>query len=224
MPPSPDANIGFTLTPEARTGIRRIIEGLAGELPQSTVVLTDFAGRIVDIARKPVGLNVEAIAALAAGVHASTRALANTMGDSDFSMLFEHDADRVVYIRPLCGKALFLVLLKGAAAADSLDNRLEGQFGTDLANILEEAREPLKAVPPPRVDLSGMPDSLGDHVRKLGIKLLDFESRKGASVPPEVHGKMVRAREDLVQALAHRDWDRAEALCRTTESWLVGQG
>jgi predicted regulator of Ras-like GTPase activity (Roadblock/LC7/MglB family) len=140
MPPAADANIGFTLTPESRTAMMRLMDGFAGELPQASVILTDLAGRIVDVARKPLGVTLEGIAALAAGVFASTSALAKSMGDDEFSLVFEHDADRQVYVRPIAGRALLVVLLKGAAAAERIDDRLEGPLGADLAAVISRCR------------------------------------------------------------------------------------
>lgn len=221
-PPAADANIGFTLTPESRTALMRLMDGLAGELPQASVLLTDLAGRIVDVARKPLGVKLEGIAALAAGVFASTTALATSMGDDSFSLVFEHEADKQVYVRPIADRGLLVVLLKGGAAADQLDDRLEGQLGTDLADVLTGGRQPLQAVPPPRVDTAAVPDALTAKVRALGVRLLDVETRKAGALAPEVYTKILCLREDLVQAMARKDWDGAEGLCRTADAWVAG--
>jgi predicted regulator of Ras-like GTPase activity (Roadblock/LC7/MglB family) len=220
MSPVGDANIGFTLTPEGRSRLIHVLDGFAAALPSASAILIDKAGRIVEIARKPVGVNLEAISALAAGCHASNHELAKAIGEEDFSFLFEHTDDRQVYVWPVADRGLLVVLLKGYAGAEQLEKMMDEKMGKDLEAVLTGAREPLRSVPPPRVDPSDVPPELGSKMKALTMLILDVQARKSAAFNEATRARLLKDREDLVQAMSRRDWVRAGGLIESTTAWI----
>jgi len=221
MPPIGDANIGFTLTPEGRARLIHVLDDFAASLPSASALLTDKAGRIVEIARKPVGVNLEAIAALAAGCHASNHELAKSIGEEDFSFLFEHTDDRQVYVWPVADRGLLVVLLKGYAGAEQLEQMMDGKLGKDLETVLTGAREPLRSVPPPRVDSTGVPPDLAAKMKALTSHIMDTQTRKPTAFSEATRARLLKDREDLVQAMSRRDWARAGGLIDQVHGWLA---
>ena len=220
MPPIGDANIGFTLTPDGRTRLIRALDSLTQAIPQSVAVLIDLAGRIVDVPKRPPGVNLEAISALAAGCHASTTELAVTMGEKAYALLFEHGDDRQVYVRPVGERALLIVLLKGAASVELLETHMEGKLGTDIDAVVKEAREPMKTVPPPRIEPAEGPSIIEEKVRTLNAFIMDIQTNKPAALAGERNKRLLKAREELVQAMSHGFWDKASEICDETRVWL----
>ena len=190
MPPpvqAGDANVGLILSQPQRMQVARTLDGLVEGLAQSSSVLIDRAGRIVEIARKPFGVNLPAISALAAGCYATTHELATAMGEAEYSLLFQHENDQQVYIWPVGERALLVVLLKGAQSGGvgTLEERLNGALGTDLAGVVKDAREPLKTVPPPRIIAPDIPVELKQRTRALTGLIMDLQSKRPKDFTPE---------------------------------------
>jgi len=215
-----DANIGFTLTPEGRTRLIRALDAVTQSIPQSAALLIDLAGRIVDVPKRPPGVNLEAISALAAGCHASTTELAVTMGEKSYALLFEHGDDRQVYVWPVGTRALLVVLLKGSASVEQLETHMEGKLGVELDAVVKDAREPMKSVPPPRIEPAEGPSLIEEKVRNLNAFIMDIQANKPASLSGESGKRLLKAREELVQAMSHGFWDKASAICDETRKWL----
>lgn len=217
-----DANIGFTLTPEGRTRLIRALDSLTQAIPQSIALLIDLAGRIVDVPKRPPGVNLEAISALAAGCHASTTELAVTMGEKSYALLFEHGDDRQVYVWPVGERGLLVVLLKGSATVEQLEAYMEGKLGVELESLVKDAREPLKSVPPPRIEPAEGPAAIEEKVRSLNAFIMDIQANKPGTLTGDRGKRLLRAREDLVQAMSHGNWDKASVICDETRTWLGG--
>ena len=213
MSSSPDANIGFTLTPEGKARLIASLDRIAGAIPRSSAILADKAGRVVDIARKPAGVNVDGICALAAGVYASTRELGRSFGEDDFSLLFEHEDEQQVFVWLVADRALFIGLLKTAAAVGDLEKALAGPSGQDLAATVKGAREPLQAVPPPRIDPMQMPAAVATKVRVLTLKMLQLQGKSGGKADPETSKTLLKFKEDLYRVMTAGDWASAGNLC-----------
>lgn len=217
-----DANVGFTLTAEGRTRLIRVLDALATALPQASAVLIDLAGRIVEIARKPLGVKLEAIAALASACHASTHELAGSLGEEEFALLFENEDDQQVYVWPVADRALLVVLVKGATAGvELLEQQMEGAPGKELEAVVTSARAPLQAVPPPRIAPPTVPASVGHQVQGLVFTIMELQGSHPKAFTPEVSARLLRSREEVVQAMSRHDWDKALALCEATRTWLV---
>ncbi len=222
-PGAPDTNVGFTLTQAQRIQIARSLDGMVDGLAQSSSVLIDRAGRIVEIARKPFGVNLPAISALAAGCYATTSELAKATGEENFSLLFQHENDQQVYIWPVGDRALVVVLLKGTAATgvEMLESRFAGTIGTDLTRTISEAQEPPRKVPPPRITVPEVPVELRQRTRALTGLIMDLQSRRPQDFTPEINAGLLRSRETLVQCLSKRDWRKAWEICEGTRQWLL---
>jgi len=201
MPPTPggpgtDTNVAFVLTQSQRMQVARALDGIVEGLPQSSSVLIDRAGRIVEIARKPFGVNLPAISALAAGCFATTHELAAAMGEDEYSLLFQHENDQQVYIWPVADRALLVVLLKSAQAnlVESLEGRLAGTVGQDLVRAVKEAQEPPKIVPPPKIAPPEIPLELRHRTRALTALIMDLQSKRPEEFTREVNTGLLQAR------------------------------
>ena len=215
-----DANIGFTLTSEGRTRLIRALDAVTQTIPQSAALLIDLAGRIVDVPKRPPGVNLEAISALAAGCHASTTELAVTMGEKSYALLFEHGDDRQVYVWPIGERALLVVLLKGSASVEQLETQMEGKLGMELEAVVKDAREPMKTVPPPRIEPAEGPSVIEEKVRTLNAFIMDIQANKPGTLAGDRNKRLLKAREELVQAMSHGFWDKAADICDETRKWL----
>jgi len=219
--PGADANFGFILSPPQRQRVARILDGMVDGLAQSSGVLTDRAGRIVEIARKPVGVQLPAISALAAGCFATTAELAKELGEEEYALQFQHENDQQVYIWPVADRALLVVMLRGSAAIETLEGRLNGTMGQELAGVIKEAREPMKAVPPPRITPPELPVELRQRTRALTALIMDLQAKRPKEFTTEINAGLLHSRESLVQALSKRDWRRAWEICEGTRQWLL---
>jgi len=216
-----DANFGFLLSAPQRQQVARLLDGMVDGLAQSSGVLTDRAGRIVEIARKPVGVQLPAISALAAGCFATTAELAKELGEQEYSLLFQHENDQQVYIWPVGDRALLVVMLRGGPAVETLEGRLNGTMGQELASVVMSAREPAKVVPPPRIAPPELPAELRQRTRALTALIMDLQSKRPKEFTAEVNAGLLHSRESLVQALSRRDWRKAWEICEGTRQWLL---
>lgn len=220
MPLAADANVGFTLTPEGKARLIRVLEAIADALPKASAILTDRAGRIAEVARKPPGIDLEALAALAAGCNATTSELALALGDQDFSLLFEHDDDQQVFVWPVADRALLVILLRSSSWGEKLEDLVAGKLGIELSAVLKEARDPLQAVPPPRINPQDIPHALSERMRILTVRIMELRSKREKDFTTEVNAQILRAREELIQAMNRQDWDRARKSCEDTLKWV----
>ena len=223
--PAGDTNVAFILTQAQRVQVARSLDGIVDGLPQSSSVLIDRAGRIVEIARKPFGVNLPAISALAAGCFATTHELAAAMGEDEYSLLFQHENDQQVYIWPVGSRALLVVLLKTAQAniVETLEGRLGGGVGQDLVRTVKEAQEPPRTVPAPKIAPPEIPEEVRHRTRALTALIMDLQSKRPDEFTREVNTGLLSARESLVQALSKRDWRKAWEICEGTRQWLLMQ-
>jgi predicted regulator of Ras-like GTPase activity (Roadblock/LC7/MglB family) len=224
-PPGSDSNVAFVLTQPQRIQVARALDGIVDGLPGSSSVLIDRAGRIVEIARKPFGVNLPAISALAAGCFATTHELAIAMGEDEYSLLFQHENDQQVYIWPVANRALLVVLLKGAPGSivNTLEERLAASLGQGLVSVIREAQEPPKTVPPPRIAAPEIPPDLRHRTRALTALIMDLQAKRPEEFTLEVNKGLLASREMLVQALTKRDWRKAWEVCEGTRQWLLMQ-
>jgi len=215
-----DSNVAFTVSQEARIRLIRCLDALAAALPQASAFLIDRAGRIVDVPRKPPGVDLEAISALAAGVHASTQELAESLGDRGFALLFEHGDDRQVYVWPILGRALLVVLMKGAVGVEQLEQQMEGPLGKELEAVVQEARDPLQTVAAPRIEPHQVPPEITAKVHSLNAMVTEMQGKNPVLLSGENGARLLRAREVMVQTASKQDWERTSSICDQTTAWL----
>jgi hypothetical protein len=204
-----DANVGFTLASEDRLRLVRALDRIAEDLPEGCSFLIDLAGRIVDVARRPTGVTLEPIAALAAGVHASTVELAGAMEEREFRLVFEREDDRTVVVWPVAGRALLVAMLRSPDALRLLEARMKSPAGIEVEALIRSAREPMQVVPPPRVVPYDAPEEIKERMRGFSKAVLDAQARHGGELPPELAVPVLKARDELIRALEGRDWERA---------------
>jgi len=215
-----DSNVAFTVSPEARIRLIRCLDALAAALPQASAFLIDRAGRIVDVPRKPPGVDLEAISALAAGCHASTQELAESLGDKGFALLFEHGDDRQIYVWPVLGRALLVVLMKGVSGVEQLEQQMEGPLGKELEAVVRDARDPIQTVAAPRIEPNSVPPEITAKVRALNALVAEMQAKNPVLLSGENGVRLLRAREVMVQTASRQDWERTSSICDQTTAWL----
>jgi len=219
--PSSDSNVGFMLTTAQRQQVIKSLSGCVEGMPSASAILIDRAGRVVEDASRPTGVNLPAISALAAGCYATTHELAKTVGQPEYSLLFQHEDGRQVYIWPVGVRGLLVALLGGVRFVPELEMRLKGAVGTALAEVVAAAQEPERHVPPPRIVTLEVPEEVKAKTKVLTALLLDLQQRSGGKFPPEASRFLLQARDRLARALSNSEWKEALAECESTRAWLV---
>jgi len=215
-----DSNVAFTLTQNQRGHVMRSLASAVAGMPSASAILIDHAGRIVEEVARPTGVNLPAISALAAGCYATTHELAKTVGQPEYSLLFQHDNGQQVFIWPVSGRALLVALLNSAAYVPELEGRLAGEIGRELLSVIASAQEPERRVPPPKVVLADIPADVRRYTRDLATLLMDLQNRSGGSFSGETSRYLLLSREELIQALGRSDWKEAIEICVGTRTWL----
>lgn len=216
-----DGNVAFTLTPPQRQRVMRTLDKIVYGLPQASSILIDRSGRIVEVARRPVGVELPAISALAAGCYATTHELANAMGEKEYSLLFQHEDDQQVYIWAVGDRALLVVLLRGASSADTLEEHLAQGLGSELTAIVREANEPAMSAPPPRVEAAVIPQEVREKTRTLTAVIMDLQANLPGKFTPRVNSALLHSREQLVKAICRQDWRAAIEICEATRKSMI---
>ena len=217
-----DSNVGFILEPAQKARLREVMEGIITDLPQGYSVLIDHAGRIVEAAREPAGVQLEALSALSAGCYATTLELAKVMGEEEYSLLFRQEDDHQVYIWPVSGRALLVAQIRTTKAVDALEERLGGPLGRELIGIVRDAKMPEKKVPPPRIVIEEIPYEVQARMKSLTAIIMDLQAKRSEDFNDEVKKILLKSREELIKAVAGQDWRRAMGLCTWTRQWLAG--
>ena len=220
--PYNDSNVGFILEAAPKARLREVMEGLITDLPQGYSVLIDHAGRIVEAAREPVGVQLEALSALSAGCYATTLELAKVMGEEEYSLLFRQEDDHQVYIWPVSGRALLVAQIRTTKAVDELEERLGGPLGRELISIVRDAKMPERKVPPPRIVIEEIPYEVQARMKTLTAIIMDLQAKRHDEFNDEVKRILLKSREELIKAVAGQDWRRAMGLCTWTRQWLAG--
>ena len=184
--------------------------------------MIDHAGRIVEAAREPAGVQLEALSALSAGCYATTLELAKVMGEEEYSLLFRQEDDHQVYIWPVSGRALLVAQIRTTKAVDELEERLGGPLGRELINIIRDAKMPEKKVPPPRIVIEEIPYEVQARMKSLTAIIMDLQAKRAEDFNREVNKVLLKSREELIKAVAGQDWRRAMGLCTWTRQWLAG--
>jgi len=220
--PYNDSNVGFILEPTQRVRLKEVMEGIITDLPQGYSVLIDHAGRIVEAAREPAGVQLEALSALSAGCYATTLELAKVMGEDEYSLLFRQEDDHQVFIWPVSGRALLVAQISTAKAVDALEERLSGPLGRELIGIVRDAKMPEKKVPPPRIVIEEIPYEVQARMKSLTAIIMDLQAKRAEQFNDEVKKILLKSREELIKAVSVQDWRRAMGLCNWTRQWLAG--
>lgn len=216
-----DSNVGFVLEAPQKARIKELMDGLLEGLPQGYSVLIDRAGRIVETAKEPAGVTLEALSALSAGCYATTLELAKVMGEEDYSLLFRQEDDHQVYIWPVANRALLVALLATAKSVEMLEENLGGAMGRELIGLVREAKMPERTVPPPRIVPSEVPFEVRSRMHALTALIMDLQAKKPEAFTEEVKKVLLRVREELIRTIAASDWRRAIGICEWGRRWLA---
>src|SRR6185503_17327780 len=101
------------------------------------------------------------------------------------------------------------------------EHRMDGALGRELAAVIEQAREPLKSVPPPRVSPADIPPPIAAQMRMLTERIMLLQASAPAGFPPEMQARLLKARDDLGRTISALDWLGATRLLAETSRWLA---
>jgi predicted regulator of Ras-like GTPase activity (Roadblock/LC7/MglB family) len=105
---SPD-NIGFLGADDVR-GFEELLVGFVGDARVLCAFLVDRAGRLMSAAGDRAGLDETSFASLASAGFAASDQLAGLLGETEFTSLYHHGAERSMFLADVSGTAILAVL------------------------------------------------------------------------------------------------------------------
>ena len=94
-------------------------------------------------------------------------------------------------------------------------------MGQELAAIMDEVRDPLQAVPPPRIAPQDVPAQVREKIKGLNALVTELQTKREKDFSEEIRGKILRARGDMGQSMSRQRWDEASRLADDTCAWLL---
>lgn len=117
--------------------INTCLSALQDKARSSTVLLIDTSGQLIATAGGTDGLDTTPLASLAAGSIAAAGALAQLLGEQEFSFVFYDGERKRLHLSLVGGKAILLVLLDQNTAIPLVRLQVK-KFSRDLLNIFRE--------------------------------------------------------------------------------------
>jgi len=121
---------------------------------------------------------------------------------------------------PILGRALLVVLMKGAVGVEQLAQQMEGPLGKELEAVVQEARDPLQTVAAPRIEPHQVPPEITAKVHSLNAMVTEMQGKNPVLLSGENGARLLRAREVMVQTASKQDWERTSSICDQTTTWL----
>lgn len=120
-----DGNVNLLIGEPQIQSFQTTLERLIDQEGVGCALLLDTAGKPILAAGSAGKLELTTIAALAAGDHATTRALARRVGERDFSLVFQRDHELNVYLSAVGDEALLVVLFDQLATLAAVRVRVK---------------------------------------------------------------------------------------------------
>jgi len=214
-----DGNVSLVLNDAQRSEVGRVLERVVGPAGDGFGLLVDRAGRMVEVANRPAGVALPAIASLAAGCFTATHMLAGEMGEDSRALRFHTgDAGRI-YVRALETRALLVGVTKGPQELAQLVDRLDGPAGQRLLALVRGGGSP-PAPGAPRLKAPAIPSDVRRQTRALTAFIMDVQATRAEDLGPEAHGMLLRGRDELVRTLSAERWGEAKDACDRLRRWL----
>ncbi len=119
--------------------IRSVLQGIQQELDSELVLLIDRTGQQVACEGKATDLDLTSICSLAAASLAATDGLAQTVGEKEFSALFQQGRHRSIHISSLDNQ-FCLVLLFGERVSPGLVRWKVKRASGSLTKVFQERK------------------------------------------------------------------------------------
>ncbi len=134
-----DGNVNILLE-DAQVGqLREVLVDLSLATSAVFAMLIDAAGRVVATGGQTSEFELEAIAALAAGDLATTRQLASMLNEPEFSLLFQHEKQKNLFMTAIESDAILIVVFDVDTTFGALRLRIRRSI-SQLSSILHQAK------------------------------------------------------------------------------------
>lgn len=135
-----DGNVNILLEDAQVGAIREVLVDLCLSTMAEFAMLIDAAGRVVASGGESAAFDTEAIAALAAGDLATTRQLARMLNEPEFSLLFQHEKQKNLFMTAVENDAILIVVFDVETTFGALRLRIRRSI-SQLQQILHQARK-----------------------------------------------------------------------------------
>jgi len=135
-----DGNVNILLEEAQVGGIKDVLVDLCLSTMATFAMLIDAAGRVVATGGETGEFDIEAIAALAAGDLATTRQLSRMLNEPEFSLLFQHEKQKNLFMTAVESDAILIVVFDVETTFGALRLRIRRSI-SQLQQILHQAKK-----------------------------------------------------------------------------------
>lgn len=220
-----DGNVNLVIGDAELAELDGALAPLLAEEGARAALLIDAAGKVI-ASRGDLGtLDPAAIAALAAGNHATTRALARRVGEEDFSLVFQREKFLNVYLCAAASETLLLVLFDEAATLGGVRNKVKQALGPLRRTLVRCART---VTAPAAIARAMSAPEAGEAEGVTAEALRPLGAGESAGPPPELIRRFWRVKtlaEDCIKQGVDRtrsdEWRKAASLVAGVAKLLV---
>jgi predicted regulator of Ras-like GTPase activity (Roadblock/LC7/MglB family) len=130
--------------------ITKILEQFVEKSQAKAVFLIDREGHLVTTAGFTKGYDTTSVSALVAGSFASTKALAEKLGEPRFTMLFHEGENENLHVSLVSDRALLVIIFDDRTTVGMI-RLFSSQVVEQIAKVLNESEEKRKDDPAPAV-------------------------------------------------------------------------
>lgn len=134
-----DGNVNILLEDKQVGQLREVLVDLCLSTMAVFSMLIDAAGRVVATGGETAEFELEAIAALAAGDLATSRQLAAMLNEPEFSLLFQHEKQKNMFLTAIESDAILIVVFDVDTTFGALRLRIRRSI-SQLQQILHQAK------------------------------------------------------------------------------------
>lgn len=209
-----DGNVNLVVTDASLAELTAALSPLLSAGGARCALLIDTAGKVITAPGNLGGLEPVTIAALAAGNYATTRALAQRVGEREFSLVFQRDRELNLHLSAVTPEALLIVLFDEASPLGGIRTRIKQVTGPVRQALAKCARGVVG------------PSALQ---QTFGVEAKETADAPASSAPPmELVKRFWRVRalaEDCIRNGVERsqseDWKRAAGLVASVARMLL---
>ena len=210
-----DGNVNILLEDKQVYAIHEVLVDLCLSTMAVFSMLIDAAGRVVASGGEIKEFELEGIAALAAADLATTRQLAAMVGEPEFTLLFQHERQKNLFMTAVESDAILIVVFDVDTTFGALRLRIRRSI-SQLQQILHQARRSTVVALASAAEMTAAAD-MGSSVREAVPPLISAKPR--GAVPVEAAPAAPRA-GGLPDALVV-DMRKALAWFDTFKGWAV---
>ena len=161
-----DGNINILLEDKQVGSIREVLVDLCLSTHAIFSMLIDAAGRVVATGGETGEYELEAIAALSAGDLATSRQLAGMLSEPEFSLLFQHEKQKNLFMTAIESDAILIVVFDVDTTFGALRLRIRRSI-SQLQSILHQAKRSTIVALSSTADVSAQEDLHSKEVDEL---------------------------------------------------------